>query len=159
MPWSPDETKRVRELENRINAVEQDLRELLSEKDRQRDQQAHEWRTMLDAAKQVLTSSFRGQLEPLRPLLEKLDVLDDLHREMQAARDERIARKARDELQAKQTADDAVEATRLEALRSHRIKVWTILTPIILAVLGAMGTAIHSQLSAPHPQPVDSAHH
>lgn len=137
MPIPMPDDRRVALLEGRIHALEQNVRELQSERDRRRDQATHEWRVMLDGAVRLLTEQVHAQIASLKPLMDRAHMLDDVQRELALARDERLARRERE------MATDALIAQR-KADHKRRLVVGGLLVPLVVAVISAITAAIAS---------------
>lgn len=157
MPLTPDEERRLRAVETLAAANKSHLQEIQSRLDRDIDGKQHAWTSMLDGAKRVLTSAFAGELDKLKPQFDQVSqtlainkaqnsTLEEMRSELAAARDERVSRKAIEVA----TADAAYAAA---ARRRHRFKVVAILSPFLLVVVGALVTAIVSQINAQHAPP------
>lgn len=159
MPFTPDEKKEIDRLERRIDALQRDLLELTSERTRDRDERLHEWRTMLESAKTLLTKAVADQvsgIKDVRPLL------DDLHAELLAARGRAVAHekeaavatalKDAEDLRRKRAAEDAAaDAVKVasalqlkEAERSHRRWFWGVVLGILTILAGLAGATINS---------------
>lgn len=145
MPWTPDEEKRFRRLEEQAQSNRKHIEEIQSRLDRDLDGRQHAWSQMLDGAKTVLTSAFQGQLKQLAPRFDQLDqiaainraqtsTLEDLRKEIMLSREERIARKARED-------QASLDAAARDAARSHRLKVAAVIVPLVVAVIGALAAA------------------
>lgn len=152
MPWTADEEKRVKALEEIVQSLRTELRrsinDLESASRRVREEDQHERSAFIASATRAIENVVAGQLAKVDQVFainrEQSETLEEIRKELELSAKERNSRAAR-ELADAAISEREEKAKKLKAAdRKHNLATWGLLVPLIAIVVGAIATAIAS---------------